>query len=312
MQTATVDPPVAELAPPPAAAPPILELRGVTVRYGRQTVVDGVDLTLAGGEVYALLGRNGSGKSSLVRSLLGLQPATAGRLHVLGRQPRRDRAALMREVGYVSEEPQAPPDMTAAGLNAFCGRVRARWDAGAVAARLARLGIPLDRPFRRLSKGQKKQVELALALGHRPRLVVLDDPTLGLDPLARRGFFGELMAELAEGGTTVLLTTHDLDAVEGIADRVGVIAGGRLLVDEPLERLKGRFRRLLLAPGREDAMASLSPLRRQPRPWGVEVVVAAWREDAEVAAEARPMSLDEIFAALHPAAEESRSSEERR
>lgn len=306
METATVDPRAVEAVPLPIDPSPILEVRGAVVRYGRQTVIDHLDLTLEAGEVYALLGRNGSGKSSLVRALLGLQPATAGRVRVLGHDPHRHRAALMREVGYVPEEPQAPPEMTASDLSSFCARVRGTWDAGAVSARLGRLGIPLNRPFRRLSKGQKKQVELALALGHQPRLVVLDDPTLGLDPLARRGFFGELMAELAEGGTSVLLTTHDLDAVEGIANRVGVLAAGRLLVDEPLDRLKGRFRRLLLAPGREDALTALAPVRRQPRPWGVEVVVGGWRDDAEIAAEARPMTLDEIFAALHPLPEERR------
>jgi len=291
----------------PAAsdAAPVLAARGLVVRYGRDVAVDGIDLTLCPGEVYALLGRNGSGKSSLVRALLGLQPPIAGEVELLGRDPRHHRAALMHEIGYVPEEPQAPPEMTARGLAAFCGSLRRRWDGAAFEGRLARLGIPLDRRFRRLSRGQKKQVELALALAHRPPLVVLDDPTLGLDPLARRGFFGELMAELADGGTTVLLTTHDLAAVEGIADRVGILAAGKLLLDEPLESLRGRFRRLLLPPGRVDAVAHLRPLRQQARPWGVEVIVDAWSDDAALAADARPMSLEEIFAVLHAAPEEA-------
>ena len=312
MQTATVSaPPAAEAPPRVDETMPAIEARGVEVRYGRDRAVESLDLTLRTGEVYALLGRNGSGKSSLVRALLGLQPLHAGRVTVLGRDPHRERAALMHEVGYVPEEPQAPPEMTAQQLSRFCGGLRRRWNGDAVEARLARFGIALDRRFRRLSKGQKKQVELALALGHRPRLVVLDDPTLGLDPLARRAFFGELMAELAEGGTTVLLTTHDLTAVEGIADRIGILAGGRLLVDEPLETLRARFRRVLLPAGREDALAALRPVRRQPRAWGVEVVVAGWSDEAaEAVGEARAMSLEEIFAAVQPTPEEEK--EERR
>ncbi|HXT20576.1 MAG TPA: ATP-binding cassette domain-containing protein, partial [Thermoanaerobaculia bacterium] len=144
----------------PAAsdAAPVLAARGLVVRYGRDVAVDGIDLTLCPGEVYALLGRNGSGKSSLVRALLGLQPPTAGEVELLGRDPRHHRAALMHEVGYVPEEPQAPPEMTARGLAAFCGSLRRRWDSAAFEGRLARLGIPLDRRFRRLSRGQKKQV----------------------------------------------------------------------------------------------------------------------------------------------------------
>ncbi len=312
MQTASVSAPPAAEAPPRAdEATPAIEARGVEVRYGRDRAVEALDLTLHGGEVYALLGRNGSGKSSLVRALLGLQPLHAGRVAVLGRDPHRERAALMHEVGFVPEEPQAPPEMTARQLSRFCSSLRRGWNGDAVEARLARFGIALDRRFRRLSKGQKKQVELALALGHRPRLVVLDDPTLGLDPLARRAFFGELMAELAEGGTTVLLTTHDLTAVEGIADRIGILAGGRLLVDEPLETLRTRFRRILLPAGREDAVAALRPVRRQPRAWGVEVVVAGWSgEAAEAVGEARAMSLEEIFAAVQPTPDEEK--EERR
>jgi len=290
--------PAAERAVTPAAAARV-EARGLVVRYGARVAVDGVDLALAPGEVFALLGRNGSGKSSLARALLGIQPRDGGSVRVLGRDPARERASLMSEVGYVPEEPQAPPEMTPRALVRFCGRLRRGWDGAAVEERLRRLAVPLDRAFRRLSKGQKKQVELALALGHRPALVVLDDPTLGLDPIARRAFFGELMAELAEGGTTVLLTTHDLTAVEGIADRVGILDAGRLLVDEPLETLKGRFRRLLLPAASADVPERLRPLGRQTRPWGVEVVVSGWNEEAPPTADARAMSLEEIFTALH-------------
>ena len=299
--TPTADPAAAGANRRPAET--LLECRGVAVRYGRRALFGPLDLAVPSGAVYALLGRNGSGKSSLVRVLLGLQPPTAGHVRLLGRDPWRERPALMRDVGFVAEEPQAPPEMTAAALVAFGARLHPTWDAAGALGRLARFAVPVTTPFGRLSKGQRKQVELALALAHRPRVLVLDDPSLGLDPVARRALFGELLAELADAGTTVLITTHDLEAVEGVADRVGVLAGGRLVVDEALEELKSRFRRVHLGRGvgaaAEAALAGLGPVAREERPWGVEVVVSRWRDDA-APLEGRPMSLEEIFAALHP------------
>jgi ABC-2 type transport system ATP-binding protein len=286
-----------------AASPaaPVVECRGVAISYGRRRLLEPLDLQVPAGAVYALLGRNGEGKSSLVRVLLGLQRAAAGDARLLGRDPWRERVALMSQVGYVAEDPQAQPEMTARQLVAFCGRLRRRWDGAGALARLRRFGVPADVPFRRLSKGQRKQVELALALAHRPRLLVLDDPSLGLDPVARRALFGEVIEELAGGATTVFLTTHDLAAVEGVADHVGVLAGGRLVVDEPLEGLKARFRRLRFAGAARPAprdLEELEPVTREERPWGHEVVVGRWRESA-AGLEARAMTLEEIFTVLH-------------
>ena len=127
------------------------------------------------------------------------------------------------------EEPDAPPEMTPAQLSAFCARLHARWDAAAVAERLRPLrGARRTGRSARLSKGQKGAVMLALALGHSPELLLLDDPTLGLDVVARDAVFREVIGDLADRGTTVFVTTHDLRAVEGIADRVAILHGGRL------------------------------------------------------------------------------------
>src|SRR5262249_20828927 len=157
------------------------------------------------------------------RCLLGEQRLSAGRAFLFGAEVWRERARLLAEVGVVPEEPDAPPAMTARELLRFCSRLYPRWDGAGAQARLARFRVPADVPFGRLSKGQKGQVALTLALAPTPRLLILDDPTLGLDPFARRTVFEELIGELADRGTTVFLTTHDLAAVEGIADRVGIL-----------------------------------------------------------------------------------------
>ena len=225
----------------PEAREAVLALEGVGVRHGRRPFLQDVRLTVPRGSVYALLGRNGAGKSTLVRCLLGQQKPSAGCVRLFGRDAWAHRAWAMHRVGVVPEEPDAPPEMTAAQIFAFVRRVHDRWDEAATRERLRRFGAPDDVPFARLSKGQKGAVMLSLALGHSPELLVLDDPTLGLDVLARDAVFREVIGDLADRGTTVFVTTHDLAAIERLADRIGILQDGRLAVDEDTEALKARW-----------------------------------------------------------------------
>ena len=282
----------------------LIEVEGLTVRYGRLTALDGVSFRVPEGSVYALLGRNGAGKSSLVRCLLGEQRPDAGRTLLLGRDAWRERAAVLAGIGVVHESPDAPPAMTAAQLSRFCSRLYPRWDAAGLSARLRRFGVPENVPFGKLSRGQRGQVALGLALAPEPRLLILDDPTLGLDPVARRSVFEELIGELADRGTTVFLTSHDLGGVEGIADRVGILKEGRLVLDEEVEVLKRRFRRLSFPPGQKaPQLAELGPVALASRGWRVEAVVSGWDDERSVlpagaAAEVSALTLEEIFVAL--------------
>ena len=216
----------------------VVEVRGLRVRYGQRLVLDSVSLGVPRGSVYALLGRNGTGKSSLLRCLLGQQRANGGEARLFGQDSWRCRQSLMERVGYVPEEPDAPPELNARDLARFCGRLNVRWNETSVMGRLERFQVPLATPFGRLSKGQKGAVMLALALGHDPELLLLDDPTLGLDVVARRAVFGEVIGELADRSTTVLVTTHDLAGVEGVADRIGILHESRLVREGELEALK--------------------------------------------------------------------------
>jgi ABC-2 type transport system ATP-binding protein len=281
-----------------------IALEALTVRYGERLALDQVSLNIPEGAVYALLGRNGAGKSSLVRCLLGGQKPSSGRALLLGRDVWRQRAAILSEVGVVPEDPDAPPAMTARQLSRFCSRLYPRWDAAGVEARLKRFGVPPDSPFGKLSKGQRGQVTLSLALASSPRLLVLDDPTLGLDAVARRAVFEELIGDLADRGTTVLITTHDLAGVERIADRVGILREGRLVLDEEMEALKARFRRISFPRSREAAvgrLAALAPVAVASRGWEVEAVVSRFDErslPAEDGPEVSALTLEEIFIAL--------------
>jgi ABC-2 type transport system ATP-binding protein len=239
-----------------------------------------------------------------VRCLLGQQKPSRGCTSLFGQDAWRTRRKAMARIGVVPETPDAPPEMTAAQLLGFCARVAPRWNQAEAVARLERFDVPLHVRFERLSKGQKGAVMLALALGHAPDLLLLDDPTLGLDALARHGFYDELLGELADRGMTVFITTHDLSGVEGVADRVGILSNGRLAVDEPLESLKSRVRRLRVAGDQNPPPFRL--LARAEREWGTELLVADfdeacfehWRREAAPAAEAEALPLEDIFAAI--------------
>jgi ABC-2 type transport system ATP-binding protein len=284
---------------------------GVTIRYGRKTAVDDATLSIPSGSVYALLGRNGAGKSSLVRALLGLQRPDAGAIRILGEDVWTNRAALMERVGIVPEEADAPPDMRVEQIARFWSSVYSRWSAALFDERLRRFAIAPRMRFGELSKGQKKQVALALALATSPELLVLDDPTLGLDVVARKSLFEEVITELADRGITVVVTTHDLGGVETIADRVAIMKSGRIVLDEELDALKSRFRRVRFA-ARPVALTNTSLATAAVRAWGngTEAVVTNYDDLAmerfgATVAEVSPMSLEDIFIAV--AGEEAQS-----
>ena len=290
---------------------PVIELERLNVRYGRTVAVRDISISAQEGSVYALLGRNGAGKSSIVRCLLGFQKPNGGEARLFGEPVWKKRATLMDRVGIVPEEPDAPPEMKPREILDFCSRLYSRWDNDSAMTRLSRFRVPLDTPFGKLSKGQKREVLLAAALASHPAVLVLDDPTLGLDVVARKELFEELIADLADRGTTVFVTTHDLPGIEGIADRVGIMLEGDMLVDEDLETLKWRFRRLRFTASGQDSdridLGSFHPVLRKQWGTGVEVVVDNYSSDRleELRAksgiseiEVSPLSLEEIFIAV--------------
>ncbi len=285
-----------------------IQIADLTVRYGRKVAVDHVSLNVMRGAVYALVGRNGAGKSSLVRCLLGQQKPGDGKITLFGEDVWSRRSELMQHVGVVSEDADAPPEMSVAAIARFCARLYRTWDQASVEERLRMFGVPLNSRFGSLSKGQKKQVSLALALANTPELLVLDDPTLGLDVVARKSLFEEVIGDLADRGTTVFITTHDLIGVETFADRVGMIENGKLVLDEEVDALKSRFRRIRFA-AHPVALDTTVMRPTVMRAWGggAEAIVSNYddiafermRSTSNIgAAEVQVMSLEEIFIAI--------------
>jgi ABC-2 type transport system ATP-binding protein len=289
------------------SADSILQLDRLNVQYGSKRAVRDVTLTVKRGDVYALLGRNGAGKSSLIRCLLGLQKPSSGSVLFNGKSTWRDRQHVMQHIGVVPEEPDAPPEMTVEQIVNFCRALYPKWNQSEVQARLERFAVPQTTPFGTLSKGQKGQVNLALALAFEPELLVLDDPTLGLDAVARRAFFEELIGDLADRGTTVFMTTHDLAAAESLVTHVGILLEGELVLDEAADSLKQRFRRIRVSePASEAALEPLRAVATRSSALGVEADVtnyddslfAEWRARRALPAEVGSMSLEEIFVAV--------------
>jgi ABC-2 type transport system ATP-binding protein len=216
-------------------------VRGLSKRYGQRTVVDDVSFEIARGECFALLGPNGAGKTTTLEMMQGIRARSAGDIEVLGEDPRSAGRQWRCRIGVVAQSIAEGLDLTVGEMIAHFARYHAcpRPDADLLAT--VDLGGSADVRVPKLSGGQRRRLEVALAVQGRPELLFLDEPTTGLDPVARRGFW-MLVDSLCAAGTTVLLTTHYLDEAERLADRVGVIAAGRLVAVAPPAQLGAELR----------------------------------------------------------------------
>jgi ABC-2 type transport system ATP-binding protein len=215
-----------------------LATQAVTKRYGRRTALDGIDLRVPDGAVYVLVGANGAGKSTAFKLAMNLERPDSGTVEVLGMDASGRGPEVRAQVGYVPEHPvQAYRWMTCGRLLQHVAAYYPGWD-GPYAERLSRgLGLRLEQRAGTLSKGESRRLQLVLAMAHRPRLLLLDEPTDGLDPMARNKALALLTEHLADFPTTVLMSTHHVHEVDSLADHVGVLRGGRLVAQLPREEL---------------------------------------------------------------------------
>lgn len=221
-------------------ADPAFRFDLVTKRFGQTEALKGLTLTVPCGGVTGFVGRNGSGKSTAIRCLVGLQRPDAGRVTLLGQDPWDMDPATKRRLGYLSERGVPFPWATADDLIGLCAPLYPQWDAAVERDLLTRFRIDRRRKLKTLSMGQQRSVGLLLALCPRPEVLVLDEPAANLDPVLRREFLDQVAALVQGTGHTVFFTSHILSDVERLADRIAVIHEGRLVMEGALSELKAR------------------------------------------------------------------------
>jgi ABC-2 type transport system ATP-binding protein len=279
----------------------VIRCADLTLRYGRKVAVDALGFEVVRGSALALLGRNGAGKSTLVQALLGLRPVDGGGIQVFGEDPWAERRLLMTRIGAVLERPHLPNDATLRSLVRYLADVRPGLVRSVVEDRFASHHLDLRSRFGALSRGQQTQVCLELALASQPELIVLDDPLLGLDVVARAAILDRLVETLAESEVTLLITTHDLDAAERLATHVGFLDHGRLVLHEAVDALLARHRRVVGLVGDADVDHSRGDI-----PWpcvavasalGDQLVTAQYRDDVACppGLSTAPLTLEQIF-----------------
>jgi len=216
----------------------VISVSGLTRRFGGTTALDAVSLSLPRGGVYGLVGANGAGKTTLIKHILGLLQAESGSVRVFGLDPVADPVAVLSRIGYLSEENDLPGWMRVDELIRYSRAFYPRWDDGY--AEELRRSFTLDpaAKIKTLSKGQKARAGLLIALAYRPELLVLDEPSSGLDPIVRKDILGAVIRTIADEGRTVLFSSHLLEEVEQVADHVTMISGGTIALSAPLDAIK--------------------------------------------------------------------------
>lgn len=233
----------------PGTGQALIRAHDVWKQFGRHAALRGLDLTVPGGAAYALVGPNGAGKSTTIKVLMNLLAPSRGIATVMGTDSRRLSAEMLAQIGYVAESQALPARLTVAEYFDYLRPFYPTWDRAHEASIRRRLQLPPERRIGALSHGTRIKMALACALPFRPRLLILDEPFSGLDPLVREEFMEGLL--LQGGDVTLLIASQELDEIENVTTHVGFLHAGRMLLEEPLCDLSARLReiRVVLEPG---------------------------------------------------------------
>ena len=222
----------------------VVEVSGLSRRFGRTVALDDVSLEVPRGAVFGIVGENAAGKTTLIKHILGLFKAKTGRVRVFGLDPVRDPVGVLSRVGYLSEDRDLPDWLRIGEMLRYLRAFYPSWDDGFAEDLRQRFDLDANARIKTLSQGQRARTGLLAALAYRPELLILDEPSTGLDPIVRREILAAIIRTIAEEGRTVLFSSHLLDEVERVSDHVAMIDRGRIVLCEPLDRLKAAHRRL--------------------------------------------------------------------
>ena len=276
----------------------IIEARGLTKSYGDTPALRGVDVNVQPGRIVGLIGPNGAGKTTVIKAILGLT-SFDGELKVLGKDPRTERNELMKEVCFIADVAVLPRWLKVSQALDFVAGVHPRFDRKKAEEFLAKTDIRNDRRVRQLSKGMVTQLHLALILAIDARLLVLDEPTLGLDLLFRRAFYDNLLNDYFDKERTILVTTHQVEEIENILTDVIFIQHGKIVLDSPMEALGERFAQMVPATGNVERARALKPIDERDV-FGRAAMLFDGRDRAELEAlgEVRTPSVADLFVAM--------------
>ena len=276
----------------------IIEARGLTKSYGDTPVLRGVDLNVQPGRIVGLIGPNGAGKTTAIKAILGLT-SFDGELKVLGKDPRTERNELMNEVCFIADVAVLPRWIKVSQALDFVAGVHPRFDRKRAEEFLARTDIKMHSKVRQLSKGMVTQLHLALILAIDARLLVLDEPTLGLDLLFRRSFYDTLLNDYFDKERTILVTTHQVEEIENILTDVIFIEHGKIVLDSPMESLGEIYLQCVPSAGNVDAARALGPFYER-EVFGRVAMLFKGRKEDELAklGETRIPSVADLFVAM--------------
>ncbi len=290
---------------PSQATDTIIDIQSLSRKFDDKVALDDLSLAVPRGGVFGLIGGNGAGKTTLIRHILGMLKAQTGSVRVFSLDPVKDPVGVLGRIGYLSEDRDLPDWMRIHQLIRYTQAFYPRWDQAYADELLEAFELDPKASIRSLSRGQRARAGLLIALAHRPELLVLDEPSSGLDPVVRRDILGSIIRTIADDGRTVFFSSHLLDDVERVADRVAIIHNGQVLMSESMDdikqshrRISVRFQQAILEP---PSLVGTLAFEGFGREWtyvcGSEAAqfrYAAESSGAQIVAESA-MTLDEIF-----------------